>query len=121
MDTWMMMLLTGLLYLFVGVPAGMALRFSQWANKQKIEDRSPGKWWWDRLGSNVTSIVLGILGAGVCINGALLKWTHLEGSGMGLALAAPFGAAITWGAHYIMAYWKRKAEEKTGPIDPSED
>lgn len=121
MQPWVMMVLSGMLYLLVGVPCGMALRFAQWANRQPEAERSFNHWLWARLGSNVTSIVLGVLGAGVCINGALLKWTHLEGSGMELAVAAPFGAAITWGAHYIMAWGKRTAEAKSGPVDPADE
>ena len=122
MQPWMMMLATGLLYLFVGVPIGMMMRFARWSNKQPLERRHLNVWWYDRLGANLTSIGLAVVLTGFIVDGTMLAAIPVVGSASGLVLAPPLGAAITWGSHWVMAWGKRKAESKIGgPVPPEEE
>ena len=122
MQPWTMMLLTGMLYLFVGVPAGMTLRFARWAQKQPAERRKLSIWWIDRMGANLTALILGLLGAGFVVEGKLISKIPWAGSTSGFVLAPPIGAAVTYGSHWIMAWGKKRAEARIGgPVPPEEE
>lgn len=122
MDPRLMMLLTGLLYLFVGVPWGMAFRFADWSKKQPIERRRVRIWWSERLGTNIKSVGLAVILTGFVVEGELLKKIPIVGSLAGAVLAVPLGALITYWSHFLFAWGKRKAEEKAGgPVSPDEE
>jgi len=97
----------------MGCVIGMILRAARWLAKQP-EGATFAQWWRARLGANLSAICLGVLGVGLCVDGSLLRWTKLEGSAAAWTLAPIFGAAITYGSHYILAAAKKRAEAASG-------
>ncbi len=96
-----------------GCVIGLLLRAASWFQKQPA-GATFQDWWLARFGATLAAICLGILGVTLCVDGDLQRWTRLEGSAAEWALAPIFGAAITWGSHYILASAKRKAEAVSG-------
>lgn len=120
-----MQMLTGLIYLVVGVPCGMLCRFADWRSKPVNAGKGIEVWWRDRLGSAVKSLALAVVLTGLVVEGSLVAKIpvvgSIGGSFAGIILAAPIGLAITYGSHYLFAWGKRKAEEKTGGPAQEED
>ena len=120
-DPNLMMFLTGVVYLFLGVPVGMAFRFADWSRKQQIGQRQLRLWWADRLGTNIKSLGLAVVLTGFVVEGGVLRKIPIVGSAAGIILAAPIGVLITYYSHYLFAWGKRKAEAKVGPLAPGEE
>jgi len=97
----------------MGCLVGLILRAALWFQKQPVGSTF-AQWWAARFGANLMAICLGLLGVGLCIDGSLLHWSKLEGSAAAWSLAPIFGAAITYGAHYILAAAKKRAEAVSG-------
>ncbi len=98
----------------VGCAFGMLLGFGLWATKQ-----APGvrmrEWWRVKFPSNVISLAIAGLGAGVWLDGTLVAWLHLgEWAAVTPAISCVAGGVIVFFARRIVAWATRKADEKSG-------
>jgi len=108
-------LLIAFLWVF-GVIGGVFLRYAGWAAKQPPASAGVKAWWTARLGSNLSSIILGVLSTGMWAEGTLYRALNLQALRLDLTygLTPIAGAAVAFFAHYILAAGKRRAEAAAG-------
>jgi len=107
------LLVSTLAYLF-GCFLGMALGFGLWAKGQPA-GATFKDWRRARLPSNVISLAIAGIGAGVWLDGTLVAWLQLgEWAAVTPAISCVAGAAIVFSARRIVSWANRKAAEKTG-------
>jgi hypothetical protein len=108
------------LWLF-GCAFGVLIRAALWLAKQPPETATLSRWWREKYGANMLSLLIGVLGTGVWAEGSLLKWLQLDGVALTYGLSPIAGAIVTYGARWIVAWADKFSSSKTGAAPPDGD